>query len=420
MKRKVVLYLVLALILSGMTGALLIAASLEADTNSASVRDSISNFFRGYFPTIYHTTSTVVERETVYIPAVDYEEKIISAVERTEPGVVSVIISKLVPVIEECPYDPFGGLPPEFRPFFGDDFGFSVPCEKGTRKQEVGGGSGFVISTDGMIVTNKHVVADTKAEYTVLTNDGKKHEAEVLARDPVLDLAILKTKARSLKPLVIGNSDSMKLGQTVIAIGNSLGEFRNTVSVGVVSGLSRNITASGGGTVENIEGLIQTDAAINPGNSGGPLLNLKGEVIGINTAVASGAENIGFAIPINQAKRAINSVNKHGRIIVPYLGVRYILLNEERAKKEGLAVNYGALIRGGEDGPGVMKNSPAAKAGILAEDVILEINGVRVTENRTPSTLIQERQVGEAITLKILRGGKELKLTAIIEERPSL
>lgn len=417
MERKTIFYIAFAAILGGIMGSLFTAGSFAVSASTVSLQDIISRFFGGYSPA---STSTIGEHASLYVPTVDYEEKIISAVERSEPGVVSVIISKLVPVVEQCSYDPFGDLPPELRPFFGGDSGFTVPCEKGRELQEVGGGSGFVIDKSGLIVTNKHVVFDTKAEYTVLTNDGKKHKAEVLARDPALDLAVLKIQANGLNPLKLGDSDAVKLGQTVIAIGNALGEFRNTVSVGAISGLSRNITAGSGGKVENIEGLIQTDAAINPGNSGGPLLNLKGEIIGINTAVAQGAENIGFAIPINQAKRAINSIEKHGRIIVSYLGVRYIVLNEERAKKEERITTHGALVRGGEDGPAVIKDSPAAKAGVLAEDIILELNSTPVTETRSLSGLIQEHQVGETITLKILRGEKELELKVILEERPAL
>jgi len=282
-----------------------------------------------------------------------------------------------------------------------------VPCEQGTEKTEVGGGSGFVVSEDGLILTNKHVVADEAAEYTVLTNDGEKYEARVLARDPVQDLAIIKIEAQGLKPAKLGDSDSVKLGQTAISIGNSLGEFRNTVSVGVISGLSRTITASGEsfGT-EVIQGVIQTDAAVNPGNSGGPLLNLKGEVIGINVAVVSDAQSIGFAIPINFAKRDIESVKTFGAIKVPYLGVRYV--SEEE----------GTRLRGNGDGPAVMPGSPAEKAGLKAEDLILEINGEKLSLEKLLGFIIQKYNIGDTITLKIKRGEEERTLSAILEERP--
>ncbi|MBI2591390.1 MAG: trypsin-like peptidase domain-containing protein [Candidatus Brennerbacteria bacterium] len=363
------------------------------------------------------------EPTSLYKPALDYEQAVIGAVEKASPAVVSIIISKDLPVIEQCPFNPFGDLPPEFNQFF--DFGpfqqFNQPCSKGkTKHQEVGGGSGFIVSADGLIVTNKHVVADEAAEYTVLTNDGKKYDAKVLARDPSLDLAVLKIKTSNLPVVALGNSDTIKLGQTAIAIGNALGEFRNTVSVGVISGLARTVTASGGGMSETIEGVIQTDAAINPGNSGGPILNLRGEVIGINTAIASGAENIGFAIPINQAKRAINSVQKSGRIISAYLGVRYIHLSPEVSEKQKLPVKYGALVRGNDQGPGVLPNSPAAKAGIQAEDIILEVNGQQIDQDHTLASFVQKYSVGDVLNLKIQRGDKVLNLKTVLEERPEM
>jgi len=243
----------------------------------------------------------------IYKPT-DYEEQVINAVKIASPAVVAITISKNVPIIEQCPYNPFSNLPPEFQQFFGQNLQFYQPCQKGTKLQEVGGGSGFIISADGLILTNKHVVQDIKAEYTVFTNDGKKYSAKVLARDPNIDIAIIKISASNLPTIKLGNSDLIQVGQTAIAIGNALGEFRNTVNVGVVSGLSRNITASGGGgLMETIYNVIQTDASINPGNSGGPLLNLRGEVMGINTAIAQNAQSIGFAIPINQVKEIISN-----------------------------------------------------------------------------------------------------------------
>lgn len=396
--------------------------------SSAALKADFLEGVQNYFPWIFGEKSHIEEGENSkkeeksvpYVSVVDYEQMVIKAVEKASPAVVSIIISKDVPVIEKCPNNPFSDLPQEFQQFFGfgDGEQFYQPCQKGAKKQEVGGGSGFIVSSDGLIATNKHVVSDTKADYTVLTNDGKKYKAKVLARDSVLDLAIVKIEAKNLSKIELGDSDSVKLGQTAIAIGNALGEFRNTVSVGVVSGLARTITASGGGTTETIEGVIQTDAAINQGNSGGPLLNLKGEVVGVNTAMVSGAQNIGFAIPINKAKRAIESVKKTGRIVSSYLGVRYLMISEELAEKEKFPVSYGALVRGGEDGPGAAPNSPASKAGILAEDIIIELNGEKIGPEKSLASLIQKYGVGDEITLKIIRNGEEMKIKVKLGERP--
>lgn len=385
--------------------------------------DDVLDFLKGGFSPA--ATSTIEKNESggkeipLYKPAIDYENAVVDAVERASPSVVSIVISKDLPIIERCPGNPFGDLPEEFRDFFGDRFEFSVPCEKGTKNQEIGGGSGFIVSESGLVVTNKHVVIDTKAEYTVLTNDGKKYVAKVLARDAVRDLAVIKIEADGLKPAQLGDSDGVKLGQTAIAIGNALGEFRNTVSVGVISGLSRTIIAGGaGGFSEKIEGVMQTDAAINQGNSGGPLLNLRGEVIGINTAVASGAQNIGFTIPINQVKRAIQSVKDTGSIKSPYIGVRYITLTEEIAKKQKLSIQEGALVRGTEDGPAVLPDSPAEKAGVKAEDIITEVNGEKLTTEKTLGSVIQKYNIGETVTLKVYRGKDAMELSVTLKERP--
>ncbi|TSC82645.1 MAG: hypothetical protein G01um101420_168 [Parcubacteria group bacterium Gr01-1014_20] len=368
------------------------------------------------------TPSEVSKKDVpLYKPALDYEQAVVGAVKKASPAVVSITISKLVPILENCRLNPFGDLPPEFRQFFGGDdfFEFSQPCDNGRKElKEVGGGSGFVVSQNGLILTNKHVVSDKTASYTVIMNDGKKYDAKVLARDPSQDLAIVKVEATGLPVVDLGDSDTIQLGQSAIAIGNALGEFGNTVSVGVISGLGRNVTASGGDLVESISGVIQTDAAINPGNSGGPLLNLKGQVIGINTAIVSGAQNIGFAIPINRAKRDINSVKASGEIRVPYIGVRYIVVTPDVAKKQKLPVDYGVLVRGSDAGPAVQPDSPAAKTGILAEDIILAVNNKKIDAENSLSDLISKFNVGEVVTLKINRGGKEISLTVTLGNRP--
>lgn len=353
------------------------------------------------------------------------EELIVKVVEEASPAVVSVVASKDVPVVEQYFIDPFGG-DPFFRQFFGDD-GPKIPQfrQKGTQRQEISAGTGFIVSADGLALTNKHVVADKEAEYTILMNDGRKMPAKVLARDPVQDLAVLKIEGSDraelgsdFPTLKLGDSDGIKIGQTAIAVGNALGEFRNTVSVGVVSGLQRSIVAQGSpGGPEILQELIQTDAAINPGNSGGPLLNIRGEVIGINTAVAKGAENVGFAILINKAKRDIENVQKYGKIIYPFMGVRYALVTKELAEKLKLGRDYGALLRASEEEPAVVLGSPADKAGLKNGDIILEINKERLGPERALASVIQKYQVGDELTLKVFRDGKEFEVKVKLEER---
>jgi serine protease Do len=387
----------------------------------ASIKDSLENFFAPLFGHSVSVSSTApaVAQVPLYEPALDYEKAVVEAVKKASPAVVSITVSKNVPIIEQCPgVSPFSDLPPELRDLFGDDSQFTVPCQKGTQLQEVGGGSGVIIQSDGLVLTNKHVVSDEKASYTVFTNDGKKYDATVLARDGAQDLAVLKIDATDLPTVELGDSDSLALGQTAIAIGNALGEFRNTVSVGVISGLARTVTAQGGGMAETIQGVIQTDAAINPGNSGGPLLNLRGQMVGINTAIVSGAQNIGFAIPINRAKRDINSVRASGEIQTPYLGVRYIAITPDLVTKEKLSHDYGVIVRGGEDGPAVMPDSPASAAGLKAEDIILELNGKKIDKDNSLSEMVSNLEVGQKIQLKIERDGKEMDITATLAKRP--
>jgi len=352
-----------------------------------------------------------------YQTSFNYEAQVIKVIAQAEDSVASIIATKDLPVIERYYVNPFGDLFNEFGPFFE----FQIPQyrQKGTQPQEVSAGTGFVVSEDGYLVTNKHVVSDSEARYTVLLNDGSKYAAKVIARDPSEDFAVLKIEKNNLKPLKLGDSSSIVLGQTAIAIGNALGEFRNTVSVGAISGLARNVKVTDEqGQVEILSGLIQTDAAINRGNSGGPLLNLKGQVIGINTAIASNAENIGFAIPINKVKKSLESAIKTGKISVPYLGVWYTMINSDIKKEKNLPVDYGALIaKSNNKEPAVIKGSPAEAAGLKEGDIILEINGQRIDNKHPLSDLIRNYSVGEVINLKILRDGKELNIKVTLAER---
>jgi len=350
--------------------------------------------------------------ETPYLPQTTQEQSIINVVKAVSPTVVSIIITKDLPIIEEFFISPFEDFP----------FEFQVPQfrQKGTQKKEIGGGTGFIVSEDGLVLTNRHVVSIEDADYTVLTNDGRRLPAVVLAKDPGQDLAIMKIESDESFPTVtLGNSDNLEIGQTVIAIGNSLGEFRNTVSVGVISGLGRTVTASGGGIVETLTDIIQTDAAINKGNSGGPLLNLRGEVIGVNTAVVLGAENIGFAIPINKAKKDIEQVKTLGKIVYPFLGVRYVIITDEIQRESNLPVNYGAwVIRGSRPGEtAIFPGSVAEETGLKEGDIILEFNKEKITKENTLAKIIMKYNPGDEISLKILRNSKETIFQVTLGEK---
>jgi len=351
---------------------------------------------------------------------ISQEQAVIKAVQSASPAVVSIIITKDLPIFEKYYYNPFQ----EFEQFFGQDFNLEIPQyrQKGIEKKEIGGGTGFIISSDGLILSNKHVVEDEQADYTVLLNDGQQFSARVLAKDPIQDVAILKIESPKTVPVIkLGDSDNLKIGQTVIAIGNVLGEFRNSVSVGVISGLGRTITASGGSVSEVLEGIIQTDTAINAGNSGGPLLNISGEVIGMNTAMAIGAENVGFAIPINQAKKDIDQVKKSGKIVYAFLGIYYTLITPELQQEYNLLVDYGAWIGRDQSGQktsqAIFPDSPAEKAGLKQDDIILEFNNEKITLNNSLAKLILKYNPGDEVQLKILRANQEKIIKVILGER---
>jgi len=342
---------------------------------------------------------TIGERELVYLPFTAQEEAVIRVVNEVSDAVVSIIITEYVEIYYLTPLE-------------------DVPFQRRIEKREIGGGSGFIISEDGLVLTNKHVVLRDGVDYTVLTNDGRTFSARVLARDSLQDLAIIKIEGDEPFPTVrLGDSDILQIGQTVIAIGNVLGQLQNSVSVGVISGLGRTITAAGGGLVKTLEDVIQTDAAINRGNSGGPLLNLKGEVIGINTAMVIGGENIGFAIPINRAKRSIEQVKTLGRIVYPFLGVRYVLINERIQRENNLPVNYGAWIVGGWPGqPAIFPGSAAEKAGLKERDIILEFNREKITTENSLAKIIIRYNPGDKVILKVLRDNQEKIIQATLDE----
>ena len=344
------------------------------------------------------------------------ESGVIDAVAKANPAVISIVISKDVPVYEQYyqQLNPFGNL-------FGNT---NTQQQTGTQTQTIGGGSGFFVTADGYIVTNNHVVEDTTAQYTVITNDGKKYDAKVLAKDSTLDVAVLKVNGTGFKYLSFANSDNLKLGQTAIAIGNALAEYQNTISMGIISGLSRSITAGTDttGASEQLDGVIQTDAAINPGNSGGPLLDINGNVIGVNVAVENGANSIGFALPSSMVKTIADSVIKNGQIIKPYLGVRYIQINDTVKQDNNLSVDYGVLVTKTGSATGslaVIPGSPADKASIVENDIILEIDGVKLDSTKSLATIIRDKQIDQTITLKILHQGTEKEVRVKLEQAPA-
>jgi serine protease Do len=357
-------------------------------------------------------------QETTNQSVIQEDSAIIDVVDKATPAVVSIVISKDVPRVKSFFSNPFDS--PNFFDPFGSGNG-SGQDQGGTQKQQIGGGSGFIITSDGMVVTNKHVVSDASADYTVITNDGQEHKAKVLALDPVNDIAVIKIDGNSYPTLNFGDSTALKTGQTVVAIGNSLGEFSNTVSRGIISGLKRSVTAGSelGGDSERLTNIIQTDAAINPGNSGGPLLDINSNVIGINVAMAQGAQNIGFAIPSNQIKKIVDQVRMTGKISTPYIGVRYIPVDSTIQKQNNLPNDYGALVVRGQSVTdlAVVPGSPADKAGIVENDIILEINGTKIDDKNGLSDIIGQYNVGDTLTLKVWHKGEQKDLQVKLEER---
>lgn len=339
--------------------------------------------------------STQIEKTKV----VTEESAIINAIEKALPSVVTIGINKTTSTGDFFEIDPFNPFSPFRR----------IPGRK--QKIERNIGSGFIISDDGLIVTNRHVVSDTEATYSVLTSDDKKYEVEKIYRDPLNDLAILKINAKNLKPISLGDSSKLKLGQLVIAIGTPLGEFRNTVTAGIISGLGRGITAGSPfeNYVERLDNVIQTDAAINPGNSGGPLINSAGQAIGVNTAVSQEGQNIGFAIPINVVKDLIDNFQKAGgKIERPFLGIRYKMIDRQTAILNDIP--EGAYIIE------VVENSPAEKAGLQEDDIIIEFDGKKIKgdDEQNLQKLISQKKVGDRVKIKIWREEKTIEKEVVL------
>lgn len=354
------------------------------------------------------------------------ESSVVDTVQKASESVVSVVAEK--PARQAtgnyAPFDLNLGIP-GFE-FFSPQPQQQTPQSQSDTPQreedyvQAGAGTGFVVSEKGLILTNRHVVSDKDARYSIITKDGERHEVEILGVDPVNDLAVIKTKDDvKLPALELGDSDHIQIGQTVLAIGNSLGEFSNTVTKGVISGIDRRVVASDGlGGAETLEAAIQTDAAINPGNSGGPLLNVMGQVIGMNTAVSREGQLIGFAIPINDAVRFIDNIEKYGHVVRPYLGVRYVIINDQIQKLNNVPVDHGALLRRGDNAQelAVIPGGPADKAGLEENDIILEVDGTEVSESNSLIRILSKHAPGDTIKLKVLKDGKEKMLTVTLGE----
>lgn len=324
------------------------------------------------------TNQTTQETRTI----VQEENAIISVVENSSASVVAIGVSRRV----INPFDPFA-LP---------------------KREDATIATGFVVSDKGVIVTNRHVVEDPGGNYSVITKDGEKYDVKKIYRDPILDLALVQIEGAKLTPLALGDSSKLKVGQTVIAIGNALGRFTNTVTTGVVSGLGRRVVAGDpfSGSAESLENLIQTDAAINPGNSGGPLLNSASQVVGVNVATTQGAQNIGFAIPIDIVKPIVDEFLAKGSVSRPYLGIRYRFISKDVAILN--EVPQGAYVQE------VVADSPAEKAGLKEGDIIRKINGTTIDEEGEVSEIISKSIVGLAIDIEVWRDGTQLKLTVAV------
>jgi serine protease Do len=323
------------------------------------------------------STTTITNR------IVQEESMIIDIVEKTSPAVVTVGISKTERFSTIDPFDPFS----------------LFETQEQQIEQDIG--TGFIVDPNGLIITNKHVVSDLGASYRVITADSQTYEVQNIYRDPSNDLAILKIDSQNLPTIELGDSNSLRVGQFALAIGTALGEFRHTITTGIVSGLGRGIIAGSpfAGYIEQLDDVIQTDAAINAGNSGGPLLNLAGQVIGVNVAVAQNAQNIGFAIPINTVRAVLDNFRQTGEFSRPFLGIRYSDITKEAAILN--EIPEGAYVIE------VVSGSSAAEAGIQAGDVITEIDNQKIKEtDNSVAEIINKKRVGETIAVKIWRNGE--------------
>lgn len=351
-----------------------------------------------YFPQFFQLEQKSSESETVKI--VSEESITVDIVKKAGSSVVT--IAQEIPKSENTQFN------------FGPFSFFDVPVsEEAVPSEPEDIGTGFIISTEGLIVTNKHVVSDIQGKYVIITSSEKKYTVENIYRDPLNDVALIKIDPseninEKLTAVTMGDSSQLQVGQYVVAIGTALGEFHNTVTTGVISGLGRGITAGSPyeGSVERLDNVIQTDAAINPGNSGGPLLNSSGHVIGVNTAVSADGQNIGFAIPINSIKDSLTTFNQTGKFERPYLGVTYRMISKDVAIMNDLP--EGAYVQQ------IVKGSPAEKAGIVQGDIIVKIDGKRIDSKTQLSIAIAKKKVGDTVTITLFRQGKTVTVQATV------
>jgi S1-C subfamily serine protease len=344
----------------------------------------------------------LVKRSGNQVATVTQEKQIVS-----EENMVTDVASKVSPSVVTVAAVREQRVPSSV---FFDPYGSSQMMGNRSQTVQKDIGSGFVVDK-GIIVTNKHVVSDLTLKYKVIDTDNNEYKVTNIYRDPVNDLAIIRIEnGDNLTPITIGDSDNLKVGQSVVAIGTALGEFRHTVTTGVISGLGRGISAGDplAGYVEKLENVIQTDAAINPGNSGGPLLNSSGKAIGVNVAVADGAQNVGFAIPINVVKDSLSNFNATGKFERAYLGVSYQMISKEVAILNELP--QGAYVRE------VVPNSPAEEAGVKPGDIITSIDGQKLTDVAGGlASIINKHKIGDQVTLDIDRDNQKSTLKATLK-----
>lgn len=385
--------IILILVFSALSGALWAYAFLQWTKETPDTKNRI--------PVVIQTDTKEAPKKQEVPSHTDMlkslEETLIHTAENVAPSVVSIIIKKDLVIYRSDPY----GF-------------FKQPA--GTISRQVGGGSGFFIKKDGTILTNKHVVSDRNADYTVILSDGTEYDTKVLAHDPITDLAVIKITDEErdfpVLPLVSATED-INVGSFSLAVWNALAEFQNSVSLGIISGKDRTIEAGG----DTLSGLLQTDAAINPGNSGGPLITLDGKVIGINTAIASGWNGIGFAIALSDKRvdYILESIRENGRIKRPFIGINYIWNSTWVAKELNLAKDYGVYVI--DEAGSIIEGSSAQKAGIEPGDIILEANGEILKSPQILANIIQNSIPGNTLELKVFKkSGREVELSLELGE----